>query len=373
LPLLGSASSPQTYVHGNGPGEIPTIYVGASSVGIELGNMSALQYLKFVSSAPTAAMIILGTVDHVISISSSADGACDVYSNSVSTQVPIADSLCVATAAGAPAIDIDPAGSSAVEIGSDTAISTGPGGIGVLVEADHSSTSNGVEIHGSIVRGAAAGVKTIAASGATVGVGLSYSDYSLPPRSGAGGSITTESSDITAAPKFVDAAKFNYREAPGSPTIDAYGPTSGTDLDSNPRTILGKTDMGAYEYAPSPSGVRIKVIRRTVKALHLLLTFDRNGLGAQVNLVASHRSHRRTSNYENVAAGKSPASVHLLLTNLVPHRNYAIRGVVVGIGGVAKSSVIHATTKESPAHHREPAVRRLRQEVSVACLLPSVL
>lgn len=61
------------------------------------------------------------------------------------------------------------------------------------------------------------------------------------------------SSNISADPMFVDAARGNYRLMPGSPCIGAgtntYA-TSPTDLSGLARIIGGSVDMGAYEYAP---------------------------------------------------------------------------------------------------------------------------
>jgi hypothetical protein len=61
----------------------------------------------------------------------------------------------------------------------------------------------------------------------------------------------------TAPPSFVDAAAGDYREAPGSPTIDA-GSAAGIgllDLAGSPRLLGSAPDIGAYEFTPPPSPV----------------------------------------------------------------------------------------------------------------------
>jgi hypothetical protein len=74
----------------------------------------------------------------------------------------------------------------------------------------------------------------------------------------------TSTAAVTAAPKFIDPAAGNYRQAEGSPTIDAgvNDPANGaTDLDGNTRSLPGRltcsspgppavTDIGAYEFVP---------------------------------------------------------------------------------------------------------------------------
>ena len=58
----------------------------------------------------------------------------------------------------------------------------------------------------------------------------------------------------TAPPLFVDGAAGDYREAPGSPTIDAGSPTGigPLDLAGNPRALGPAPDIGAFEFVPPP-------------------------------------------------------------------------------------------------------------------------
>jgi hypothetical protein len=80
------------------------------------------------------------------------------------------------------------------------------------------------------------------------------------------GSPVTSIEAVGAPPQFVDPAQGDYREAPGSPTIDAgvNDPANrATDLDGNPRSLPGRltctpgdppavTDIGALEFVPAP-------------------------------------------------------------------------------------------------------------------------
>ena len=70
--------------------------------------------------------------------------------------------------------------------------------------------------------------------------------------------INGDATDQTAAPVFVNAAAGNFREKAGSPTIDkgVNAAANGTaDFDGDPRTVNGRTDMGADEFVPAPTAV----------------------------------------------------------------------------------------------------------------------
>jgi hypothetical protein len=65
------------------------------------------------------------------------------------------------------------------------------------------------------------------------------------------------SANQTAPPLFVDAAGGDFRQAPGSPTIDA-GSTDGIgalDLEGNARNLGAAPDIGAFEFVPPPAPV----------------------------------------------------------------------------------------------------------------------
>jgi hypothetical protein len=66
------------------------------------------------------------------------------------------------------------------------------------------------------------------------------------------GMVVDAGGNQTPAPLFVDAANGDYREAAGSPTIDA-GSTDrigALDLGGYPRTLGAAPDIGAYEFVP---------------------------------------------------------------------------------------------------------------------------
>jgi hypothetical protein len=72
----------------------------------------------------------------------------------------------------------------------------------------------------------------------------------------------------TAPPLFVNAAVGDYREAPGSPTIDAGSPTGigPLDLAGNPRTLGLAPDIGAFEFVPAPAAGALTSLTLAPKA-----------------------------------------------------------------------------------------------------------
>ena len=67
------------------------------------------------------------------------------------------------------------------------------------------------------------------------------------------GSTIGGSGNQVLPPRFVKPAAGDFARRPSSPTIDSglADPANGTlDLDGNPRTVSGRTDIGAYEMQP---------------------------------------------------------------------------------------------------------------------------
>ncbi len=118
------------------------------------------------------------------------------------------------------------------------------------------------------------------------------------------GAVTSTASQ-TVAPAFVNPAAGNYREAPGSPTIDAgvNDPANGaTDLDGNYRSLPGHltcgpeppaiTDIGAFEFVPSappcvpvvtpPQAPQTVLGRATIKHRQAKFRFGATGAPASI-------------------------------------------------------------------------------------------
>jgi len=115
----------------------------------------------------------------------------------------------------------------------------------------------------TVIRG---GIRDIYAAGSapgTVAINLDHSNYASVTSEG-GASVTAAGSGTnqTATPLFVNAAGEDFRQAAGSPTIDAGANDAANgplDLAGNPRTLAAVipcpaiTDIGAYEHAGGPA------------------------------------------------------------------------------------------------------------------------
>jgi hypothetical protein len=83
---------------------------------------------------------------------------------------------------------------------------------------------------------------------------IQVSNSNFDSASATGAASISGPANQSAPPAFVDAAAGDYREAPGSPTIDA-GSAEGIgplDLAGNPRLLGTAPDIGAFEFVPPP-------------------------------------------------------------------------------------------------------------------------
>jgi hypothetical protein len=136
-----------------------------------------------------------------------------------------------------------------------TMIATGTGSSGATVEyAGGGAGSATLELENSIVRGGEQDLKPVGSANGGATVAATHSNF-VNVKPGTAGKLVDGGGNQTAAPLFVNAEAGNYREAPGSPTIDAGlgGELGPLDLEGNPRAQGAAPDIGAFEISPPPA------------------------------------------------------------------------------------------------------------------------
>jgi hypothetical protein len=134
-----------------------------------------------------------------------------------------------------------------------TAIATGANSVGI--QSRYTGGAGGhhtLTLSNSIASGSTFDLR---AENAVNGPGaIQVSNSNFDSASATGAASISGPANQSAPPAFVDAAAGDYREAPGSPTIDAgSGEGIGAlDLAGNPRLLGAAPDIGAFEFVPPP-------------------------------------------------------------------------------------------------------------------------
>lgn len=253
LTIHGVAGQPRPRLHFSGP----------SGDGLWLQHGSNLRYVEIEQPTPGARTLVaeLSSIDQVIARSAATLNTPTL----IAYDSTVANSIFIATGAGGAAVGTNVyylgTANSTVTLRNVTAIATGNGGVGILGSGFGTPTHLLMRTINVIARGGPGGYGLVAdaeGSAAEITVDASHSNYPNAIGYGANTHITPAGSgdNQTAAPAFRDAAAGDYREAAGSPTIDAGADSAlngANDVDGDAR-IVGKTDIGADEFVAQPVG-----------------------------------------------------------------------------------------------------------------------
>jgi hypothetical protein len=229
-------------------------------------------------------------------------------------------------------------------------------------------------VKATILRGGGADVHA-EGDGGHAEADLSYSNYRPAKVAVVGDGVVVGNGDpsnqLTVDPVFVNAAAGNYREAPGSPTIDAGtidGFSGPRDLDGASRTLGSAPDIGAYEFAPPPAFVPPPVVSTgaaaavTGTAATLQGTVDPRGTATTY-----HFEIGQTTAYDTIvpipdASAGSDTSAHSetqAVSGLAPGTPYHFRIVASNAGGTTYGVDQTFTTAPPNAKVRPPVLSRL--------------
>ena len=250
-PVLTSYTLPiGTDMHGPATGVLPHIFVGGS-VGITAGVNSKLRRVHVTGTGGYAAAVSSGILDQVLADGVLNTNACEGAPGTISNSVCLSNSNNLIT--GAYNGSLSSSGALTVTLRNDTLIGTGTAhGIETSVGGVNPITFNFVN---TIARGPGGAVSDVRDTSTVAGTKLSFSYSNYGTVMSTGTATTTppgSGTNQTAAP-LLDSS---LHELAGSPTVDAgitevaNGPF---DLDGNPRSQGGRTDIGAFETALPPS------------------------------------------------------------------------------------------------------------------------
>jgi hypothetical protein len=137
-----------------------------------------------------------------------------------------------------------------------TAIATGENSVGI--QSRYSNSGEGhhtLLLSNSIARGGAFDLRADDSLAGPGNITVSNSNFNTISEKGA--AALSGAANQNSTPLFLNPAAGDYREAPGSPTIDA-GSVEGLgplDLGGNPRLLGPAPDIGAFEFVPPPPPV----------------------------------------------------------------------------------------------------------------------
>lgn len=143
------------------------------------------------------------------------------------------------------------------EVRNVTAITTAATGYGVHVGQSNKTTT--MNVTNTIARGVTADVSATAGlAGGRATMNIAASNFTTQDTAGTGTGVIAQGTGNQVggdAPRFVDAAAGDFRQADGSRTIDAGVTASGNGplaLGGTPREVGRTTDIGADEFVPAP-------------------------------------------------------------------------------------------------------------------------
>ncbi|HEY5977002.1 MAG TPA: choice-of-anchor Q domain-containing protein [Solirubrobacterales bacterium] len=240
-------------IHGDFSGPPPRIQVSKATVGlVSIGVGGRVAYFDIVHDSFGGYGALCGKdgVLERLDVETTGEAAIGIYQTS---DCVARDSVVRSLGPNSLALMAGSGGEEAKAEGRNlTLIASGAGSKGVLANCIvcFPIGSQELDLRNSIVSGTLTDLET---GGSPVAMVVSNSNFdTVTP----GSAVTDGGGNQSAAPQFVDAAAGDYREAAGSPTIDAglADPLLGSvDLAGASRSIGVAPDIGAYEFVP-PAG-----------------------------------------------------------------------------------------------------------------------
>jgi hypothetical protein len=240
-------------IHGDLSGPMPTIAASVTGLPISISESDErISYLEITNTVATSGLALLCEsgwhVERVrLAAASPGANALTMFEDCV-----VRDSLVRSEGSGSAALLSGGTGGIGVAR-NVTAIGTGSGSIGV---GAFNSGTHVLDLKNTIASGEGYDLKAYKGGFGSGTMFVSNSNFETT-KTEEGGSIIDLGGNQTAAPLFVDAPGRDYREAAGSPTIDAgvADQIGALDLAGNARVLGAAPDIGAFEFVPTPPPV----------------------------------------------------------------------------------------------------------------------
>lgn len=329
ITIHGVAGQPRPRLFFSGPGQM----------GLHLANDSTLRYVEVDQERDdsSALYVLQSSVEQVIARAAGPQGTALIQNST------IRNSIVVASGAGGVALrTISTGGTILGTYRNVTAIATDAGGVAIQAVANDLFGYAGILARNVIARGGPGGHSleaTSASSGATATITVGHSNWLGRSTTGTKASIVEGAGNQSSAPAFVNAAAGDYRQAPGSPTIDAgldEAINGAFDVDGDPRQI-GGIDIGADEFVVVPVVTTGPASAVTDHSATLSGSVDANGVPA-----SSHFEYGPTTAYGSATpatdAGSGLAVAAATIGGLSPATTYHYRLVAANAGSITKGA-----------------------------------
>jgi hypothetical protein len=318
--------------------------------GLSLFN-STLRHVELVNVQAAPALHVYGSVVEQVVATGSAGYSATVVMRDGST---IRNSVVVASGPSSTAVQaIAAGGTNAGTYRNVTAIATGSGGVAIEAQA-HVSSKAVVKLVNVIARGGPGGASFAMQTngGAEATITASHTNWANYWTAGANAHFVDGGGNQGAPPAFVDAAAGDYREKPGSVTIDAGldDPSSGAlDLDGDPRRV-GATDIGADEFVPAPTATTGLAGSVTSQSATLSGSLDARGAPSTYYFeYGDTTAYGRSTPATNAGSATSAVAASAWAGDLRPDTTYHYRIVAANAGGVTVGADHTFTTLPAPA------------------------
>jgi hypothetical protein len=241
-------------IHGDTAGPMPTISAKLNDYAMQVYAGSVISYLDLTDTGEEGTpLFCIGARVERVRLTAIGKGARGLYQG---PGCAARDSVVLASGEGATALYTVGANETANVTRNVTAIAQGSGSVGISALNQDIFSLSGVHIldlKNTIAQGD--GVDLLAKPGPEFPSEIVVSNSNFDRAAAEGTSKVVDlGGNQTAQPLVANAAVGDYREAAGSPTIDAgvVDQLGATDFDGKPRALGAAPDIGAFEFVPLP-------------------------------------------------------------------------------------------------------------------------